>query len=193
MNTSLIPLHHAEIQKWWWIPLLRGIAAIVLALVLLWYPLKTLVALTFWMGIFWLVDGVLNVIRALRGSTGQGRTWLLPAGVIGILAGAVVLMHPVLSGLLSLNFMVALLAASMIVNGCVLALAGRTSSVGTARTRSWSSVLVGLLYVVGGVLLMMNPAITIGTLLYLFVFWAIAVGVALIAAAFAIKRSQPTA
>ena len=180
---------HAEISKWWWLPLLQGMAALALAVALLASPLKTLVATTYWLGLYWLVDGVLNAIRALRGDAKGHRVWLLLAGAVGVLAGAAMMMHPALASVVSLNFMVALFAASMLANGVILMVAGRSSGWGVKRSRSWSSFLIGLLYVLGGVLLFMNPGMTVLTLMYLFVFWAMLVGMGLIVLAFEVKRA----
>lgn len=191
MTDTTSPLR-AEISKWWWLPLLQGIAALVLAVVLLSSPLKTLVAMTYWLGLYWLVDGVLNAIRALRGDARGSRTWLLLAGAVGVLAGALMMMHPALASVVSLNFMVLLFAASMLINGLILMFAGRPSGVDAKRNRSWSSFFIGLLYVVGGILLLMNPGMTALTLLYLFVFWAVLVGIGLILLAFEIKRAGST-
>lgn len=176
----------AELSKWWWLPLLQGIAAFLLAAALWSAPLKTLVAMTYWLGLFWMFDGVLNIIRALRGNTGQSRMWLLLAGIIGLVAGAMMSMHPAIAGVVSLNFMVSFFAISMLVNGLILVLFGRPAE-GATRRRSLGSFFIGLLYVLGGCLLFMNPSMTAVTLWYLFIFWAVFVGFGLILLAFELK------
>ena len=177
-----------ELSKWWWIPLVQGIAAFLLAAALWATPLKTLVAMTYWLGLFWMFDGVLNIIRSFTGSTGQSRVWLFIAGLIGLVAGALLLMHPALASMVSLNLIVALFAVSMLVNGLILIFFGRYAKGSDDRSRSWGSFFIGLLYVLGGVLLMMNPSLTAVTLLYVFMFWAFFVGCSLIWAAFKLKR-----
>ena len=52
------------------------------------------------------------------------------------------------------------------------------SSEGFERKRSWVSVLIGIFYVVGGLILLFHPAITALTLLSFVSIWAILVGVA---------------
>ena len=176
-----------ELSKWWWIPLVQGIAAFLLAAALWSTPLKTLVAMTYWLGLFWMFDGVLNIVRSLTGNTGQSRIWLFLAGLIGVFAGALLLMHPTLAGMISLNLMVSLFAVSMLINGLILIFFGRYSKDSGQRSRSWGSFFIGLLYVLGGVLLMMNPSMTAVTLWYVFIFWAIFVGFGLIFLAFELK------
>ena len=176
-----------ELSKWWWIPLVQGIAAFLLAAALWSTPLKTLVAMTYWLGLFWMFDGVLNMVRSLTGNTGQSRIWLFLAGLIGVFAGALLLMHPTLAGMISLNLMVSLFAVSMLINGLILIFFGRYAKDSDQRNRSWGSFFIGLLYVLGGVLLMMNPSMTAVTLWYVFIFWAVFVGFGLIFLAFELK------
>ena len=76
----------------------------------------------------------------------------------------------------------------MLVNGLILIFFGRYAKGSDDRSRSWGSFFIGLLYVLGGVLLMMNPSLTAVTLLYVFMFWAFFVGCSLIWAAFELKR-----
>ena len=143
--------------------------------------------MTYWLGLFWMFDGVLNIVRSLTGNTGQSRIWLFLAGLIGVFAGALLLMHPTLAGMISLNLMVSLFAVSMLINGLILIFFGRYSKDSGQRSRSWGSFFIGLLYVLGGVLLMMNPSMTAVTLWYVFIFWAIFVGFGLIFLAFELK------
>ncbi|MDO4794338.1 MAG: DUF308 domain-containing protein [Brachymonas sp.] len=187
MDHSANP-YKAEMAKWWWLPLLQGVAALALAAILLFYPLQTLITLTFWLGLYWAIDGTLNFIRALRSHAGQSRMWLLLAGLIGVLSGALMMTHPALASLVSASFMIGLFAASMMLNGFIVMLAGKPSGLSAKRSRSWSSFFIGLLYVLGGALLIANPGMTLLTLIYLYVLWAVVVGLGLIWAAFEIKR-----
>ena len=177
-----------ELSKWWWLPLVQGIAAFALAFALWSTPLKTLVAMTYWLGLFWMFDGVVNIFRAFSGSAGRSRIWLFLVGLIGLVAGALLLIHPTFASMVSLNLMMSLFAVSMLINGLILILCGRPSQDGEHRSRSWGSFFIGLLYVLGGVLLFLNPSMTAVTLLYMFVFWALSVGFGLVWTAFELKR-----
>ena len=182
-STQTLP---KELSKWWWLPLLQGLAAFLLAAALWSAPLKTLIGITYWLGLYWMFDGVINIVRAFTGGTGQSRMWLLLAGIVGLIAGAMMTMHPTMAGVVSLNFMVALFAVSMLINGLILVLFGRHVE-GEGRRRSWGSFLIGLLYVLGGCLLFMNPSMTAVTLWYMFIFWAIFVGFGSIFLSFELK------
>ncbi len=76
----------------WWLILLEGIAAIVVGLLLLVAPGETLVTLIQIVGLYLLVRGMLAIIHIFL----DRRAWgaYLLGGVLGILAGIVVLNHP---------------------------------------------------------------------------------------------------
>lgn len=185
-STQSTQMLKSEMVKWWWLPLIQGIAAFALAFALWSTPVKTLISITYWLGFFWMFDGAVNIVRSSTGSTGQSRLWLFLVGIIGLIAGAFLLMNPTLTSVVSFNVMVSLFAISMLVNGVILALFGRSVDDGSRR-RSWGSFFIGLLYALGGCLLLANPSLTAVTLLYFFVFWAIFVGLGLIMLAFELK------
>ena len=78
--------------------LLEGIAAVIIGLFLLTAPGITLLFLVQVTGFFWLIGGILRVVSIFVDSSLWD--WKLVGGVIGILAGIVVLRHPLWSTLL---------------------------------------------------------------------------------------------
>jgi len=69
----------------WLALVLRGVAAIVFALLALMMPGLTILVLVFLFGIYALIDGVVNLIAAFR--TGIRSHWpLLLEGIVGVLA-----------------------------------------------------------------------------------------------------------
>lgn len=178
----------AAIRKLWWIPLVQGIAALLVGLFLFGQPTKTLLVLMTWMGVYWLIDGVFNLVRAMLGPPREGRLWPAIMGLLGIFAGLFVLAYPLYSGAFTISFVATIFALTMLVNGVVLALTGRPMTSNFTGKRSWGRVLVGVLYIIGGVLLLMNPGIAATTILLLFAIWAIIVGILQIVAAFELKN-----
>ena len=175
----------------WWVVLLQGIAALLLGILLFGQPARTLVVLVLWLGIYWLVDGILYLVGGVTGgATGRGagsRGWMIFAGIISVVAGLIVLARPLLAGVVTTGFAVYLLAFAIITNGLIQLFAGRVSPESFERERSWVSVLIGILYIVGGLILLFHPAITALTLLSLVSVWAILVGVAYIFLAFRLR------
>jgi uncharacterized membrane protein HdeD (DUF308 family) len=76
----------------WWLVLLEGIAAIILGLLLLTAPQATLLVLVQLLGIYWLVKGIFQIISIFIDSSRWG--WKLFAGILGIVAGIIILGHP---------------------------------------------------------------------------------------------------
>lgn len=78
-----------SLADYWWLLLLRGLAAIAFGVVAFVWPGLTLVALTLLWGAYALADGILALWAALAptgGNTGR-RWWLALGGVVSILAG----------------------------------------------------------------------------------------------------------
>jgi uncharacterized membrane protein HdeD (DUF308 family) len=83
-------------QRPWWVGLIMGIVAVVIGAVLLWAPAKTqantYLLLVTLLGFYWLVDGIIDIVRIFSDRTGWG--WRLFMGIIGIMAGGWILMYP---------------------------------------------------------------------------------------------------
>lgn len=179
----------AAVRKLWWIPLVQGIAALIVGFLLFGQPVKTLLVLMTWMGAYWLVDGVFNLARAMLGPPREGRLWPAIVGLLGIFGGIFVLAYPLYSGSLTISFVTTLFALTMLVNGIVMAFTGRPMNSNFTEKRSWGKVLVGVLYVIAGIVLLMHPGIAATTILLMFAVWAIIVGILQIVAAFELKNA----
>jgi uncharacterized membrane protein HdeD (DUF308 family) len=81
----------------WWLTLIMGIAAMIIGAILLWAPAKTRVEtyqlLVVFLGIYWLIAGVMDIISMFLDHTAWG--WKLFIGIVSILAGAAILAYPV--------------------------------------------------------------------------------------------------
>ena len=80
----------------WWIYLLEGIGAILVGILLLTAPGRTLVAITIFLGFYWLFVGVLELARMFVDRSVPWY-WSLLIGLLGIAAGLIVLNHPLLA------------------------------------------------------------------------------------------------
>jgi uncharacterized membrane protein HdeD (DUF308 family) len=82
----------------WWIFLLQGFAGIILGLMLVTQPGATMVALTTFLGFYWLITGLLGLVQVFVDRSTPW-IWSLLSGLVGILAGLFVLRHPLLAAL----------------------------------------------------------------------------------------------
>jgi uncharacterized membrane protein HdeD (DUF308 family) len=88
---------HALARNWWAL-VLRGIAAIIFALLAFLMPGVTIFVLVTLFGIYALVDGIVNLVAVFR--TGIKHHWpLLVEAVLGILAGILTLIWPHITAL----------------------------------------------------------------------------------------------
>jgi uncharacterized membrane protein HdeD (DUF308 family) len=137
-----------------WVTLFRGLLAAFLGLALIIQPDKARPLLVNFMGMFWLASGIMSLrwggfgLRAKRLS--------MAAGVVGILAGALVLSRDLARGLLDETLVISILAGVMILTGIIHAVGGfRTEDAG--RRWSWTSLILGIFEIVLGVLLLVSP------------------------------------
>src|SRR5207253_10539453 len=106
-STSPVPAGSPLVQalaRYWWLLLLRGIAAIVFGVLSFAWPGITLVTLVLFWGAFALVDGVLALANAIIGGGVGSRWWLALVGLAGIAAGIVTFMNPGLTAVVLLWF-----------------------------------------------------------------------------------------
>lgn len=161
----------------WWTLVIRGVAAVVFGFLAFAWPGITLRVLVALFGAFALVDGVFNLVGAVRGATHLRERWgwMFLQGLVSIGAGFVTLLWPGLTALALLYW----IAAWAVVTGLL--------EIGTAvRLRKeirgeWLLVLGGLASVAFGALLFAFPglgalAVVIWIGVYAVVFGALNIG-----------------
>jgi uncharacterized membrane protein HdeD (DUF308 family) len=165
----------------WWLVLLEGIVAAILGLFLLTAPGATLFVLVQVLGIFWLVGGLFRIVSIFLESSLWG--WKLVGGVLGILAGIVVMQHPVWSSVLVPAIYVLILGIQALISGgvsLVLAFSGG----------GWGAAILGALSIVFGLVLLFNVWIGVAVLPFILGAVGIVGGGAAIAIAFAMRSME---
>jgi uncharacterized membrane protein HdeD (DUF308 family) len=76
---------------------LLGVLSIIVGLWAVRHVLLTLLALVVFLGIFWIVNGVIEIFTALAHRGMPQRGWTVAMGVLSVLAGIIVLAYPGLS------------------------------------------------------------------------------------------------
>src|SRR5258708_35769123 len=89
---------HPQQTSIWWLCWLQGMAGIILGAMLLTAPGTTTSALVSFLGLYWLIMGILALVRVF---VDQSVPWLwsLVIGITGILAGIFVARQPLLAAL----------------------------------------------------------------------------------------------
>lgn len=165
----------------WWALALRGVAAILFALIAFFWPEITATALILVFGVYALVDGVFALVAGLRLARHHGRsTALLVEGVLNIVIGVIVFVWPG-QALVALIYLIAIWA---IVTGIVLIGAGM------ALVRLSGEVLLvvsGILSILLGIILLVQPAVGVVALSWWLGAYALLFGIILLSVAFRIR------
>lgn len=167
-----------EMAKKWWVLLLRGILLLVIGILSFTNPL---VWITF-AGAYMLIDGI-GLLWAGFGPqpTGQSRWPLLLVGILGIIAGLIVLINPVIGGL-SLVWVIGAWAIITGILEIVSAIALRQEI-----DNEWWLILTGVLAIIFGILVFQNPLAGAFAIQTIFGAFAVVAGIFSIALAFRVR------
>jgi uncharacterized membrane protein HdeD (DUF308 family) len=97
----IVSLSSIGSNKLWWLELLFSVLAVGVAVYVLRNPSETLQIFVIFIGLTFLVRGVIDLLVGLfdRDQTGEGKVFRILAGVIGVIAGVITLLYPVSAGL----------------------------------------------------------------------------------------------
>ncbi len=159
----------------WPLLLVRGVLAIVFGLLtFLVSPPLTLAVLVLLFGAYSIVDGLVAVVVAFGLRAQRGFASLLVGGLAGIAAGIVTVFYPAITAVALL----ALIAAWAVVTGIMQIAAA--IALRKELTGEWRLVLAGVLSVVFGVLMVLNPAAGALAFVWLIGFYALFFGTLLV-------------
>ena len=166
----------------WWLVLLEGIAAVITGILLLIAPGTTTLVLVQVLGFYWFFFGVMELASLCVDRTLWG--WKLFSGIIGILAGLVIIRHPLWSALLVPAFLILFMASVAIVEGIV-------KLIQFFQGGGAGAAVLGVLGLILGIILFSAPVIAAFFLPFVVGIFALIGGVAAIVAAFQL-RSAPS-
>lgn len=176
------------VSKYWWVFVLRGVAALVFGLLAFAQPGITIATLVLFFGAYALVDGVFSVVAAVGGrGHGEHGVLLLLEGLLGIAVGILTWRAPAVTELALIVYV----AAWALVTGAL-------EVVAAVRLRKeiegefWLG-LGGLLSMLLGLAILWNPGAGALGLAWLVGTYAVAFGVALIMLGFGARRARAAA
>jgi len=144
--TTGVPTQSSNI---WWVFLLQGLAGILLGVMLITAPGATLVVLATFLGFYWLITGVLALVRVFADRSVPW-LWSLLVGIVGILAGIFVVRHPLLAALTVPTALVIILGVQGLVMGVL-------EIIGGCKGGGIGSFVLGVINVLVGLLLLGSP------------------------------------
>ena len=133
----------------WWLFLFQGLAGTILGLLLITAPGATTIAIVGFLGAYWLIMGILALVRVFVDRSVPW-AWSLLIGIVGILAGLSVIKHPLLAAIGVPTAIVIILGIQGLVMG-VLEIIGAFAGGGIG------SFIAGAVYAAVGLLLIGSP------------------------------------
>ena len=140
----------------WWLVLLEGLAALIIGIYLIAYPIDTTIILVRMLGWYWLFVGIFTIVTILMDRTDW--VWRAVNGILGILAGIVVINYPLFSALF--------IPATLVTIAAILAIGFGVLRLYWALKEGWSSAIAGVLNIILGLLILGHPMLGIITLVY---------------------------
>ncbi len=165
-----------ELTWGWWLAVLMGLLSVIAGIVVLAKPSHSLATLAVIFGIFVLVDGIIELAGALIGSS-QNRGLLAVVGVLSVIAGVLLIRHP-LGGVRAVALVLGIWLIAAGVVRFIAAVDGR-------ENRLWR-IVVAVVLAVAGIAIAASPHIGYATLALIAGLGFICYGLSLIVAGLAL-------
>jgi uncharacterized membrane protein HdeD (DUF308 family) len=135
-------------QRPWWLLLIEGILVTIVGAILLFADksgkIETYLILVVSLGFYWLFRGIMDLVSMFVDHTAWG--WKLFMGIVGILAGGYILVHPVLSAAVLPQIFVLVLGIWGLLQGIILLIMAFQGG-------GWGAGILGALAIIFGLIL----------------------------------------
>ena len=135
----------------WWLTLISGVLAVIIGAVLLWGGLlnkiDTYMLLVTFLGIWWMVQGIFDIIGIFIDHAMWG--WKLFIGIVSIAAGFYILSYPIISAVALPKIFVLVLGIWGLMYGIILLIMAFQGG-------GWGAGILGVLGIIFGIALMAN-------------------------------------
>ena len=165
----------------WWLVLIEAILLVVIGIFLLVNPYQTFVSLIWVLGIYWLVRGIFQLVSLFWDRRMWG--WKIFAGILGLIAGWIVIQNPVTSAVVLGQFTVWMLAF-------IALFFGISDLVSAFKGAGWVKAVLGVISIILAVLLMTNSMAATASLPWVIGVLAILAGLLLIFGAFRLRSLE---
>jgi uncharacterized membrane protein HdeD (DUF308 family) len=164
-----------KLAKHWWSILVRGIVALLFALLAFFATGFTLSLLVIFLGVYLVLDGLFAIIGGLMACCDHKNWWmLLIEGIVSLAAGIFVLLWPEIS----LVIMLYIVAIWAILTGIFEFIASMTAS--WAAPGKVFLGTTGVLSIILGVMVVIYPTFSLAAITWLLGIYALVIGVSLI-------------
>lgn len=167
-------MNEKKLAKHWWAIMLRGIVAVLFALLAIFATGFTLDLLLIFLGAYLLLDGLFAIIGSVNAMAHHKKWWLLLLeGLITLAAGIFIFLWPGLT----LIILVYIIAIWAIISGIFEFIASISSS--WANEGKIFIGVVGVLSVILGILIFSYPTLSLAAMIWLIGIYAFIIGLSL--------------
>ena len=174
------------LKRHWWVPVLRGVAAIIFGVIAFTHPVMAAVTLVWFFGAWVLIDGIFRVVGAIgHRFSDPDWGWQLVIGILGIIVGLLTFHAP---GITALALVIYIAAWALMIGATEIAAAIKLRR---EIRGEWFLILMGLASIIFAGLLFWNPIAGAAALIWIIAWYAVIMGVLAIIFGFRL-RSLPT-
>jgi uncharacterized membrane protein HdeD (DUF308 family) len=175
-----------SLKRHWWVPVIRGIAAIVFGVIAFVYPGITIATLVLFFGAWVLIDGIFRVIGAIGHRVSDPDWgWHIVIGIVGIIVGLLTFHAPQIT---ALALIIYIAAWALMIGATEIAFAIKLRR---EIKGEWFLILMGLASIVFAVLLLWNPIAGAAAVIWLIAWYAVVLGILAIVFGFRLKTLRP--
>lgn len=169
----------ASVGRIWWLLLIGGIVSVGIGVAALAWPAKTIIVVAVLFAIYLIVSGIFEIVRSFAsGLTGGTRVLLLITGVLSIILG----IFAIRSALNAAELLAIFIGIAFLFRGFSSLFLGFEVKEG----RGWN-IFFGIIMLIGGVVILVQPAMSLLTLAWVVGIWLIIIGLYEIIAAFVVR------
>ncbi|MFH0412488.1 HdeD family acid-resistance protein [Corynebacterium sp. L4756] len=130
--------------------IVSGVIAILFGLIAIFSPIGTIFALVMLWGIYAVIDAILAFVAAAQPTSKKARPWLITLGILGLIAGVLVIFRPISSTIV----FAWVLGIWLIIRGVVEIISAFNTSTNGSRFMLGIS---GVFFILAGILFIINP------------------------------------
>ena len=174
------------LKRHWWVPVIRGIAAIVFGIIAFVYPGLTVATLVLFFGAWVLIDGIFRVVGAIgHRASDPDWGWHIVIGIVGIIVGLLTFHAPQVT---ALALIIYIAAWALMIGATEIAFAIKLRR---EIKGEWFLILMGLASIVFAILLLWNPIAGAAAVIWLIAWYAVVLGILAIFFGFRLKALRP--
>jgi uncharacterized membrane protein HdeD (DUF308 family) len=171
-------------KRIWIFAIIRGVLGIIFGLIALFAPIATAVVLAIVIGVWAIVDGVFDIVEAIRHRGSSSMALRIVLGAVSILFGILVLVWPGMS----LGVLVIFVGIWAIIIGVLQIMASIRHRALPNSGWVWG-IIGGALAILFGILVLIRPGAGLVSIIWIIGIWAIVWGITLIVLGVQLRRA----